>query len=245
MPFPMPLLTLHPPSLIHPSLRAGLALRAALREVVEADGDVTPSSAVSPLRRWRLHLWQGEIPGSPSSGTEDSTDAATNAADGAADYVANDGANRVAVLYFHRFRMPSGFLKALRRFTSAGGNLLALHSATASFQRHPEWAEFLGARFTGHDPVETFQVESAPPGILQGLPPFSLRDEVYRLDLAADARVEGMARTASGLFPIAYSRPLGRGRLFYFGAGHRAASWKAAGSRQVLRQALTWLTEPR
>lgn len=221
----MPTLTLHLPSLFHPSLRAGLALRAALREVLAESETTMPSPAGRKPNPWRLRLWQRQIPTPPLPGPEN---------------VAS-----VAVLYFHRFRLRPALIEALRRFASAGGHILALHSAAASFQPHPEWAEFLGARFTGHDPVETFRVEPETQGCLTGLSPFSLRDEVYRLELAPDTRVEALANTASGRFPIAYSRPLGRGRLFYFGAGHRAESWKSPGSRRLLRHALNWLAETR
>jgi type 1 glutamine amidotransferase len=207
----MPHLLLYSPGLIHPSLRAGLHLRTALE-----------NWSAKKKQTWVTSVDIATLKSIPSMDPS-STEAL------------------IVVLYFHGTRLDPALLPALRSTMENGAGLLALHSATASFKKDPAWADFLGARFTGHGPVENFQLEPVGEGILKGLSPFSLRDEVYRHSLAEDCQVEAMAKTTEGTFPYAYSRKVGQGRLFYFGAGHRAASWDAPGSQSLLGFALDWL----
>jgi hypothetical protein len=62
------------------------------------------------------------------------------------------------VLLFHRDTPPAGAVSALRRFAEAGGGVLALHAALASFKDDPDYAALLGGAFKGHDPPGLIRV---------------------------------------------------------------------------------------
>jgi type 1 glutamine amidotransferase len=121
--------------------------------------------------------------------------------------------------------------------------LLALHSVTASYKRYSEWADLLGARFTGHGPVESLEIVPDAGNLLKGISPFFLKDEAYRHQLQSDCQIEAMVVSQGKSIPIAFSRRFEKGKIFYFGAGHRASTWNAAGSSQVLQCALNWFLE--
>src|SRR5688572_20896230 len=70
--------------------------------------------------------------------------------------------------------------KALLDFVAAGKGLLALHSASYSFQNSPAYSALLGARFERHGTGEFtagFVNPSHP--VLAGLQPFQVWDETY------------------------------------------------------------------
>lgn len=122
------------------------------------------------------------------------------------------------VLYVHHRTLSPSALEHLESFLQAGGGLLALHSASASFKEEPRYDDLLGGRFVHHGPVETFVVQPAGSDdeVFGGIPSFSVRDELYRHEYDAANRVHfytqvgGEREAASG---SRWSGPAAGGRV--------------------------------
>ena len=168
------------------------------------------------------------------------------------------------VLLFHQAEPPAGAVEALERYVHAGGGLLAIHGALASFKAHPRYAALLGSPFAGHGkpgPIDLYPVaggasraggrgrsagraDSAP----SGDPPRNrprVTDELYRVDLAEDAAVRcvGSRHAAAEEHAICWERRLGAGRVAVVTLGHYAQTLADAFVQQLLKDELEWLVE--
>lgn len=136
-------------------------------------------------------------------------------------------------------------------FVAGGGAVLAMHTASICFDDWPGWRELLGGAWawgkTFHPPPGPFTVapcDGHP--IVQGLAPFTIRDELYHhLDVSAAAMplLTAVGEGDAGRQIIAWAHGFGRGRVVYDSLGHDPASLQTPGHRQFLRQAAAWLTQ--
>ncbi|MEA4908482.1 MAG: ThuA domain-containing protein [Chloroflexi bacterium] len=146
------------------------------------------------------------------------------------------------LLYFHHKQVTPAALHALDQFVGAGGGLLAIHSATASFKSTPHYFELLGGRFTGHGKVAPFQiVPSGESPLFAGLPAFWLTDEVYLHETQAGIQVHFTTRHAGQDVPVVWTWTYGRGRVCYAMPGHRSATLADPHYQQVLQRGLEWV----
>jgi hypothetical protein len=150
-----------------------------------------------------------------------------------------------AVVFFHRRAIEAADLDALAAYVGAGGGLLALHGAIASFKDEPRWAALLGAGFGGHDRPTLLAVgPAADPGPFAGVPGFMLKDELYRLRVTAPIEARLSALPAAGGSPaatVAWTRRHGRGRICCCTLGHAAAALRHPSLRRVVAAALAWV----
>jgi type 1 glutamine amidotransferase len=132
----------------------------------------------------------------------------------------------------------------LDRFVTSGGGLLALHSATASFKKDGAFAALLGGRFEGHSPVRGFTLRAASDAgeEFRAIPEIPLRDEIYQHACGNDIQVRFTAEYQNRTYPMAWTRSHGRGRVFYFAPGHKAATWDHPEVIRLLAAALDWVT---
>jgi type 1 glutamine amidotransferase len=152
------------------------------------------------------------------------------------------GSFRAVVLYVHHNTLSPAALEHLEKFLQAGGGLLALHSASASFKEQPHYHDLLGGRFLRHGPVEEFLVQpAAPPDEVWGdLPAFSVRDELYRHEYDAANRVHFYTEVEGEREPVVWTRHHGRGRVCYCALGHTAGTLRHPRVRQILHHGLAW-----
>jgi type 1 glutamine amidotransferase len=144
------------------------------------------------------------------------------------------------VLYFHGKRISEAALSRLDGFVSGGGGVLALHSATASFKDSPRYAEILGGRFTGHGPVENFEVRGRRYDIFRGIEPFTVRDELYLHEMQPGVDVHFTAGQGGHDTPVVWTHRYKNGRVCYVEPGHTAASLKHPSVQEILRLGLKW-----
>ncbi len=209
---------------------------------------VISSGIFHPPLLGRLHLWQALR----------ATPGVTLRRAGSIEVLARaDLACHAVVLYFHGSTISPPALEALDRFALGGGGILAVHSATASFKDIPAYTDILGGRFTGHPPVGPIEIRAAGPAdeIFGAIPAFTVTDEAYRHDLAADIRVHFVARPApqpggpgasaaaraAEDLPIVWTRRHGAGRICYAGPGHCAASLRHPSMVRILQAGLAWV----
>ena len=146
------------------------------------------------------------------------------------------------VLYVHHERISPAALDALDAFLDAGGGLLALHSASASYKNEPHFYELLGGHFVEHGPVEEFLVQSAaaPDDVFGDLPAFSVRDELYRHEYGATNRIHYYTDVDGVREPVVWTRRQGRGRVCYCALGHTASVMGQPEVQQIVQRGLVW-----
>ena len=151
--------------------------------------------------------------------------------------------------------------RAFADWMQAGGRVIALHAAGDDSQR--AWTFYrdrmIGARFTGHpggeDHIQAAAVAITQPRhpIMRGVTlPWRPVDEWYSFDrvpsgpgtavlATIDERSYRPGTLAMGrVHPIAWTRQVGRGAVFYSAIGHTPESYEDLNHRRILADALTW-----
>jgi type 1 glutamine amidotransferase len=144
------------------------------------------------------------------------------------------------VLYYHRKTISEAALTRLESYAAAGGGILALHSATASFKGSPLYSQILGGRFSGHGPLESFEVRGRRYDIFRGIEPFTIRDELYLHELEPGIDVHFTAMHGNGETPVVWTHRYKKGRVCYVEPGHTAASLRHPAVQEILRRGLNW-----
>ncbi len=150
------------------------------------------------------------------------------------------------VLYYHHRddALTEAELNAFRTFVNSGGGVLAVHSATASYKKTPAYFEVLGGRFIGHGPIEPIAIRPSQPDdpIFAGIPPFSVKDELYLHELQPDIRVHFETTHKGRSAPMVWTREPGAGRVCYTCPGHRSASMRVPEVVEIVRRGLAWVS---
>lgn len=142
------------------------------------------------------------------------------------------------VLHYHHKAISPAALARLEGFVKGGGGILAIHAATASFMQAELYFEILGGRFTGHGPVEAFEVLSQKGKIFGGIEGFSVKDELYVHELHPGIQVHFTARYAGQAHPMVWTRRYGEGKVCYACPGHTSETMSNPVYQRVLRRGL-------
>jgi type 1 glutamine amidotransferase len=153
------------------------------------------------------------------------------------------GAFRAIVFYAHHAAISPAALECLDGFLQAGGGLLAVHSASASFKEESRYHDILGGRFVDHGPVEEFVVQPAAPNdeVFDGISAFSVRDELYRHEYDAANRIHFYTQVGDKREPVVWTRRRGQGRVCYCALGHTVSVMRQPPVHQVLQRGLAWV----
>ncbi|WP_313801385.1 ThuA domain-containing protein [Sphingobium sp.] len=158
---------------------------------------------------------------------------------------------------------------ALKAYMEQGGGFIGVHGSAGDPATFWDWYvdELIGARFAGHPMKPQFQnarivVEGTAHPVASGLPrEWVMNDEWYSFKTsprAAGARIiatldeasyspEGMAgqKLRMGDHPIAWTRCVGKGRMFYAAIGHRPETYGDAHYAAMLENAVRWASNRR
>ena len=147
------------------------------------------------------------------------------------------------VLYFHQKTISDAALAALDGFVAAGGGVLAIHSATASFKQTPHYFKILGGRFVGHGPVETFSVaRKSDSPIFDEVEEFKVYDELYLHEVEPDIEVHYTTNYQDQVVPVVWTHTWGKGKVCYAVPGHTASSMNNPAMQFILRKGLQWVS---
>lgn len=155
-----------------------------------------------------------------------------------------DGIFDAVVVYLHRRHIPDQALEALEGFVAAGGGLLAIHSATASFKQCRRWFELLGGRFLSHAKVMDFEIipKKVQPDLFGSIGGCRVHDELYVHEVKDDITVHFSAYQQRCEVPVVWTRTYGQGRVCYLGPGHCAATIKHPIMEALIMQGLQWIS---
>lgn len=164
-----------------------------------------------------------------------------------------------AVIFYTTGELPidDGQKRALMEFVRGGRGFVGIHSASDTFFKWPEYLELIGGYFDGHPWHQevTIRVEDPQHPATAHLPAaFTLTDEIYQfkdwsrdrvhvllsLDPSSvDLTKPGVRRT-DGDFALAWTREVGRGRMFYTALGHDENVWRDERFQKHLIGGIRW-----
>ncbi len=110
----------------------------------------------------------------------------------------------------------------LTNFVKNGGGFVGIHSAADSFRDDPAFRNFIGGFFVTHPSFRSYQVSVVDPDnpITKGLEEFMVEDEQYITDYDPRVDVLCTALHRGRAMPVAWTKPWGKGRIFYLALGH-------------------------
>jgi type 1 glutamine amidotransferase len=142
--------------------------------------------------------------------------------------------------------------KALQTFVEQGGGIVAIHGASASFNRSDVWFNMIGARFAGHAPgTYTLPISITDPDhpITKGIREFEIVDEEYTHRFP-----EGVKRHVIASFKqrppntseknnnndAVWTIDVGKGRVVYNALGHGPEAWQNPMWQKLTVQSILW-----
>jgi uncharacterized protein len=149
----------------------------------------------------------------------------------------------VLLLYNNHPRVTDAQFHALSQFVANGGGLVAVHSASASFQNSEAFIKLVGAAFKSHGAGIFGTVRVAPDhSAIAGVPIFESWDETYvhTKHNPVNRTVLEVRREGDHEEPWTWVPTHGNGRVFYTAWGHDQRTWTNEGFQQLLLQALRW-----
>lgn len=139
-----------------------------------------------------------------------------------------------------------------------GKGLVVLHHAIASYQKWPEYARIIGARYYlektvvnglekpaslwQHDVKIAVRVADAHHPVTQGVKDFEIHDETYKLfDVAADTHTLLATDQPLSNKEIAWAKTYEKSRIVYIQSGHDHLAYENPNFQRLLRQAIQWV----
>lgn len=145
---------------------------------------------------------------------------------------------------------------ALQQFVRGGGGIVAIHAAADSHYHWPWYARLIGGRFTQHPagtPKGQVTVVAPSDRAVQGLPRsvertdewyyFEDYDPVSKVLVTLDPSSIGQQDTNPN--PIAWTRQINDGRVFYTAMGHTTESYSEPFFLQHVANGLDWVLRRR
>jgi hypothetical protein len=139
-----------------------------------------------------------------------------------------------------------GFIK----WVEAGHALIGMHSCSDTFHGYRPFIELLGGEFLTHGAqvqVDAYNQDPAHPAMRHLGPIYTVFDEIYEFKSFERAKVHGLLTLdkspqtlAPGDFPVAWSKDVGRGKMFYTSLGHREDVWTSALYQQHILGGIQW-----
>jgi uncharacterized protein len=143
-------------------------------------------------------------------------------------------------------------------FIKSGHGFVGVHSATDTFYMWPDYLDIVGAYFNDHPWHQLVTVDVVDPEnpIVKflGKPSFQVNDEIYqmsdfqaktshvllKLDTSSVDMKNPRVRKRFYGYPLAWTRSVGEGRVFYSALGHEEAVWKSDWFQQLLLNGIEW-----
>jgi len=151
--------------------------------------------------------------------------------------------------------LAPGMVDELLSWVAGGGAFVGIHCASDTFYEEPAFLDMVGGTFDGHPWHQevTLQVEDAGhPSTSHLGESWTLTDEIYQfrnfsrhpaavlLSLTDEGLDLNDGRRDDGDYATSWSKPYGRGRVFYTALGHRPELWTDATFLQHVLGGMEW-----
>ena len=141
-----------------------------------------------------------------------------------------------------------GLLDAVKQGIGIGG----WHGGMGdSFRNNPDYQYMVGGQWVAHPGnIIDYQVDISVPDhpITDGIAPFNMHSEQYYMHV--DPMNSVLATTTFGdqhdswiggvVMPVVWTKPFGKGRVFYCSLGHQASDFDVLEAREIVRRVLLW-----
>jgi len=141
-----------------------------------------------------------------------------------------------------------GLLDAVKQGIGIGG----WHGGMGdSFRNNPDYQYMVGGQWVAHPGnIIDYQVDISVPDhpITDGIAPFNMHSEQYYMHV--DPMNSVLATTTFGdqhdswiggvVMPVVWTKPFGKGRVFYCSLGHQASDFDVLEAREIVRRGLLW-----
>lgn len=150
------------------------------------------------------------------------------------------------VFYYTVGSLTDAQRDGLLGWLAGGKGFVGIHSAADSFRDCPEYRAMIGGHFVTHPHYRTYQVSvaDAEHPVTAGLDEFFVTDEQYILDWDRRNHVLATALYRGEAMPVAWTKPWGRGRVYYLALGHNAESARAEIFATLLCRGARWAATP-
>lgn len=139
-----------------------------------------------------------------------------------------------------------GFIK----WVEAGHALIGMHSCSDTFHGYRPFIDLVGGEFLTHGAqvqVDAYNQDPTHPATRHLGPIYTVFDEIYEFKSFERAKVHGLLTLdknpqtlAPGDFPVAWSKDVGRGKMFYTSLGHREDVWTSTLYQQHILGGIQW-----
>lgn len=167
-----------------------------------------------------------------------------------------------AVVFFTAINPPGTDIDALVAWVQAGGAFIGIHSTANTYQGVAAFGELLGARYdrrpwrTAQAPQTKVRIkvlDRAHPATRHLGASFEIADDIYQFkDLHPEVKVllaldpasldleNAKVNRSDRVFPVAWTRSVGQGRVFYTALGDWESTWSDPRYRTHLIEGIKW-----
>jgi type 1 glutamine amidotransferase len=148
----------------------------------------------------------------------------------------------VVVLFHTGGVLTDAQKNGLLNWIASGKGFVGTHSAADSFKENPEYIAMIGGFFIGHPHYRQYQVSVLDPEhpITEGLEEFMVTDEQYVTDYDPRNHVLATALYKGKITPVAWTKPWGKGRVFWLALGHDPAACRQEMFALLLQKGVRW-----
>ncbi|MFQ6079085.1 MAG: ThuA domain-containing protein [Thermodesulfobacteriota bacterium] len=152
----------------------------------------------------------------------------------------------IIVFYYTVGEISDAQKNGLLNYVASGKGYVGIHSAADSFRECPEYRAMVGGYFVTHPHYREYQVSVVDPEhpITKDLTEFNVTDEQYILDYDPRVHVLCSALWKGTAMPVAWTKPWGKGRVFYLALGHDPNACKHEMFRLLLQRGTMWAATP-
>jgi uncharacterized protein len=146
--------------------------------------------------------------------------------------------------------LPIPDKEAFLKWIQSGKAFIGMHSASDTFHGYPAFIEMIGGEFLSHGAqaaVECINQDPEHPATRHLGSTWPIYDEIYVLKNFHREKVHGLLtldkepnKLYPGDFPIAWSKQIGRGKLFYTSLGHREDVWLSGNYQKHILGGIKW-----
>ncbi len=146
---------------------------------------------------------------------------------------------RGVLCYLDQWKEPPerACAEALCSFVEGGGGLLLLHNGIC-IQSDPDLEGLIGGFFLGHPEQEALTF--SPVGALEGMAPFTVKEEPYRFRLDDPGEIILTYLQGGETYPAGWRSPRGRGRVAFLCPGHTGEVFDIPEYRDLIRAEMLW-----
>ena len=150
------------------------------------------------------------------------------------------------VFYYTVGEITDAQRDGLSSFVASGKGYVGFHSAADSFRGDPAYRAMVGGHFITHPRYREYQVSivDGEHPITKDMNEFMVTDEQYITDYDPRVHVLASALWKGTAKPVAWTKPWGKGRVFYLALGHNAESSRDENFKLLLQRGAIWAATP-